>query len=76
MLNYTHFVVVRDRLYRVCRDTQSEEDVTKLLAAGSGQRAVQSTSDDEEVEEPETSENLTQSFVVHNIVWSAHSFWP
>ena len=30
-LTYPHFMVVRDRLYLVSRDTQSEEVVTQLL---------------------------------------------
>ena len=30
-LTYPHFMVVRDRLYLVSRDTQSEEVVTLLL---------------------------------------------
>ena len=33
VLTYPHFVVVRDRLYRVGRDTESEEIFTQLLVA-------------------------------------------
>ena len=43
--------------------------IARQRAAGSRQRAVQSTSVDVKVEEPETSQNPTKSFVIHNIVW-------
>ena len=40
VLTYPHFVVVRDRLYRVGRDTQSEEVVTQLLVPRSRREMV------------------------------------
>ena len=39
-LTYPHFIVVRDRLYRVSRDTQSEEVVTQLLVPRSRREMV------------------------------------
>ena len=47
---------------------------SRQRAAGSGQPAAGSArfsllQIDVEVEEPETSENPTKSFVIHNIVW-------
>ena len=39
-LTYPHFVVIRDRLYRVSRDTQSEEVVTQLLVPRSRREMI------------------------------------
>ena len=39
-LTYPHFIAVRDRLYRVSRDTQSEEVVTQLLVPRSRREMV------------------------------------
>ena len=37
---YPHFTLIRDRLYRVSRDTQTEKEITQLLAPKSHREAV------------------------------------